>query len=289
MNEGTENRPKFGLTDYWRMLAKRGPRLPILYFLNAHLFDLQHRTDTHVWLPKDRYESRPENFEHGVLYMSSWTREIKRSFNALRELADDLDTFTFIDIGCGKGKVVLLWRKLLARSGIRQAVYGVDYYPPFIRIAQENSRKMFSHSGNFLHVDATTLDYSRFGKKLIVYLYNPFGEVILRKVLHGVKNEDVFVIYNNPVHASVLHEFDYELIYEHAGPYPNSQTRIFRRHAKAIAASPSDQLQAKPARDSAPKVLGEQPSNWIRSIARAHSMRRVSDAGTRQPAGHRKP
>lgn len=237
MNEATQSRPRFGLPDYWRMLSKRGPRLPVLYFLNAHLFDLLHRTDTHVWLPKEQYASRPENFEHGVLYMSSWTREIKRSFHALRALAGDLGMFTFVDIGCGKGKVVLLWQKLLARSGIRQTVYGIDYYPPFIATARENSGKMFSHPGNFLYADATTLDYSRFGKKLVVYLYNPFGEVILRKVLQRLKNADVFVIYNNPVHADVFPEFGYELVYEHAGLYPNSQTKIFRKRDVGMASA----------------------------------------------------
>lgn len=247
MNDAKKSQARFGLADYGRMLVKRGPRLPISYFLNAHLFDLQNRTDTHVWLTKDRYESRPDNFEHGVLYMSSWTSEIKRSFNALLTLADNLNTFTFIDIGCGKGKVVLLWQRLLARSGIRQTVYGLDYYEPFIKISQENSRKMFSHPGNFLHADATAFDYSRFGNKLIIYLYHPFGETILRKVLERVQNEEVFIIYSNPVHASVLPEFGYELVYEHLGPYPISQTRIFRRHVKAVATVPSACFQTNPA------------------------------------------
>jgi hypothetical protein len=45
----------FGFPDYWRIFKKYGPRLPLTYFLEAHLFDLIHKTNTQTWLPKDCY------------------------------------------------------------------------------------------------------------------------------------------------------------------------------------------------------------------------------------------
>ena len=219
----------FGFADYWRMLVKRGPRLPLSYFLNTHLFDILNKTDTHVWLPKEKFKNAPENFEHGVLYMSSWTSEVKRSFETLAALTRGSDDFTFIDIGSGKGKVVLLWKQLLARTRSRQRTIGIDYYDAFIKTSTLNHQKMFGGPGEFLLSDATKLRYSSFGKKLIVYLYNPFNAEILGKVLRQIDNEEVFVIYNNPVHAGLLLDHGFALVSDHNGWHPNCQTKIYKR------------------------------------------------------------
>lgn len=228
----------FGLPDYWRMFKKYGPRLPLAYFLEAHLFDLIHKTNTHMWLPKDCYGSKPENHDHGVHYMSSWTKEITKSFNILRMLVDDFSGFTFIDIGCGKGKVVLVWQKLLNKYKCKQNVFGIDYYEPLILLARSNHRVLFTGPGNFIWADATTVDFSCLGKKLIIYLYNPFDKNILGNVLQKLLSMDVFVIYNYPLHASTFLDHGFELIHHRSGFHPNSQTMIFRRNAM----KPSDEL-----------------------------------------------
>ncbi len=219
----------FGIKDYWNMFRKRGLRLPINYFLNAHLFDIMHRTDTHTWLPKEDFTDTPPNFAHGVLYMVSWTHEIQRSFQRVRLLVPDFATRTFIDIGCGKGKVVLVWQQLLQRIGLRQHVIGIDYYQPFIDIAQQNHHIVFGTTGQFLYADATTLDYTQFGNAFIVYLYNPFDDTILTKVLDVLAPFPTIIIYNNPVHHDVLLTHQYHVIDEHMGFHPNCQTRIYER------------------------------------------------------------
>ncbi len=217
----------FGLSDYWRMLRKRGLRLPINYFLNAHLFDLIRRTDTHTWLPKEHYLEHPPNFESGVFYMTSWTNEIRRSFFILNKLNLLSDPYVFIDIGCGKGKVCLTWQLLEQKYQRKHPqIIGIDYYEPFIKIAKQNFLTVFRTEGKFYLADATSFDFSGLNARLIVYLYNPFDDSIMDRVLKNLPVNTV-VIYNNPVHSSTFVENGFEVIYEHLGWHPNAQTIIF--------------------------------------------------------------
>lgn len=229
MSTTVDSQHSFGLKDYWKMFRKRGFRLPLYYFLNAHLFDIVHHTDTHTWLPKEDFADTPPNFAHGVLYMVSWTSEIRRSFHRVRQYAPDFATHTFIDIGCGKGKVVLVWQQLLRHAGITQRVIGIDYYQPFIDIAQHNHQVVFKSPGEFLYTDATTLDYAQLGSRFIIYLYNPFDDAILTHVLDALATFPTIIIYNNPVHHDVLLTHQYVMIDEHVGFHPNCQTRIYAR------------------------------------------------------------
>lgn len=222
----------FGLADYWRMLKARGPRLPIAYFLEAHLFDLRHGVDTHRWLPKDEFEETPENFEHGVLYMVSWTSAVRRAFRFVRaRLGARFEGYAFLDIGCGKGKVVLAWTRECRRAGLSQAIHGLDYYAPFVELARANHRRMFGSEGSFVCGDATKLQPGRFGKKLIVYLYNPFDRPILEAVLDRLAGTDTIVVYNNPLHADALTAKGWALVHETRGFHPNTWTMIFERPA----------------------------------------------------------
>jgi len=222
--------PRFGISDYARMLLKRGPRLPIHYFLNAHLFDLRHGTETHTWLPKSGFDNAPGNLAHGVLYMASWTSEVRWSFARLRAIAG-FERYTLLDIGCGKGKAVLEWTRLLRQHGIAQRVVGLDYYGPLLAIARNNHRIMFASEGEFLLADATTLDYDQFGNHLILYLYNPFDRKILGDVLARLpRGGDVIVIYNNPVEAGTVLAAGFSVMHTRHGFHPNCQTTLFRRN-----------------------------------------------------------
>lgn len=221
----------FGPIDYWRMLVKRGIRLPVNYFLDAHLFDLIHKTDTHTWLPKEAHIEKPPNFQEGTFYMTSWSSEIRRSFEALRERNLLNEDYVFMDIGCGKGKVCLTWQLLDEQhNGKKATITGIDYYEPLIHIARENHRKLFGSDGDYLVADATSIDFTHSTKRLVAYLYNPFSESILKKVADNFPPGTI-VIYNNPIHSDTLVGCGCELIHEHSGWHPNTQTRIYVKNA----------------------------------------------------------
>lgn len=103
----------FGFKNYLRMFRSKGIKLPVYYFFQAHLYDLIHGVDTHKWLPKTYLESDAAlNKNEYYIYMASWTCEIKNIFEKIKSyLGKNFSEYTFIDIGCGKGKVPIVWNQ----------------------------------------------------------------------------------------------------------------------------------------------------------------------------------
>lgn len=220
---------RFGARDYLRMFKKRGLRLPVSYFLNAHLFDLVHKTDTHTWVPKETYETRPPNFDAGFLYMTSWTSEIKRTYNFLLRNGFLPEDYVFLDLGCGKGKVCLLWRLLELKNGRDVAdIVGIDYYEPLVELARANHTRVFNDVGNFVFSDVIDFDFAQFRKPLVVYAYNPFNARLIANVANRLNPGSVF-IYNNPAHGDVFNSSDFERVFDHPGWHPNAHTIVFRK------------------------------------------------------------
>jgi len=73
--------------------------------------------------------------------------------------------YTFVDIGCGKGKVVLAWKEELKKYNIDAEVVGIEYYRPLLDIAINNYRKLFAEDGRLYEADASTFTYENIGSK----------------------------------------------------------------------------------------------------------------------------
>jgi len=209
-------------------------------FRQRKLFDLKYGTDTATNFMKPEFKPVP-NLEHGKHYMASWTKEVVHAYKIARNfLGPSFSAYQFIDLGCGKGKACLVWRLQCMKDKVKQDVLGVDYYPPFIDIARENSKKIFGDSGHFLMAGAETINYQGFDKPLIIYLYNPFDAVILAKTLDKLLELPVLVIYNIPSHRSTLIHYGYQLLYVKQGHNQNEDTQIFvsprmqTKHLKSV-------------------------------------------------------
>lgn len=215
----------FGLKNYFFMWKKRGFRLPIYYFLQTHLFDLIYRTDTHIWLPKENYVDKPENFKNGVLYMSSWTFIIKKSTRKVFKLfrLNPMDV-ALIDIGCGKGKVLCVWNKMFPRI---YKILGIDYSPELLKICEENLKKISALNIEVSCIDASDLTLNLDCKYYVFYLYNPFDTRILSKFLDRIKDKKAIIIYSNPVFSKILIENNFKEYYRKVGWHPNANFMIF--------------------------------------------------------------
>jgi len=120
--------------------------------------------------------------------------------DALRSIPDDVTKYTFVDVGCGKGRTLFL----ASAFGI-QRVIGVEISPALVRIARENAAKWKSGS-NIEIVCADASDWTWPPENLIIFLYNPFDSLILLKVLANLhksilaKPRAVWIIYCSPSH-----------------------------------------------------------------------------------------
>ena len=210
---------KFSCLDYYRMFRFGGVRLVYNYFRNNHLFDLIHKVDTHSRILKKDFKEIPSNFCHGVLYMSSWDVVIKESSEYVLEKFGGQD-LSFIDIGCGKGKVLLYW--LLKIKAIRGPVIGVEYSLDIADICKKNLTTICGAGrSQVLNVDVTKICLLRTAARNVFYLYNPFDGVILRKFIENSCLVGDVVIYNNPVNIDVFDEGHWKLNMRKQGFHPN--------------------------------------------------------------------
>ncbi|WP_416652556.1 class I SAM-dependent methyltransferase [Candidatus Pseudothioglobus sp. Uisw_086] len=216
---------KFGFNDYLRMWKKRGIRLPFSYFFQAHLFDLVHRKDTHMWLPKEKYIDSPKNFESGVLYMSSWTNTIKLSTNkAVNLLSLNPKNTAFIDIGCGKGKVLCMWNKMFPKA---KHIIGIDYSPQLIEICEKNLHQTSKLKVELICADVTEIELEFNCEVFLFYLFNPFDSKILNKFLKKISNKKAVIIYNNPIHKTTIVDNGFNEHFDKESWHPNASFAIF--------------------------------------------------------------
>lgn len=209
----------FGPKDYINMYRKYGVRLPIYYFLENHLFDIINKVDTHKRLLKDEFYETPPNFEESQIYMASFKSVIKNTISKIYQLEkDNFKDFTLIDIGSGKGKVLILWKSFLEKNNLQNDIIGIEHNKFLLDISRknlDNSHKVTLMSGDLFEVN---MQYSEL--KAIYYLYNPFSEKILDKLLNIV-NEKSYFIYNNPVFIESFLKNNYKIVAENKGFHPN--------------------------------------------------------------------
>jgi SAM-dependent methyltransferase len=120
------------------------------------------------------------------------------------------DAFTFIDIGSGKGRTLLLASEYPFRK-----IVGVEILPALHEIAKENLYRYRSDSQKCFALEAICGDGSDFpfsGDPLVLYLFNPLLESGLRRMIDSLHKSlsahprAAYVIYHNPLLERVLIE-----------------------------------------------------------------------------------
>lgn len=198
-----------------------------LEYQERERFDMEYGTNTHIPLAVTGFHA-VDNLEHGKAYMASWTSEIRTSFVRVNHwLGESFSRHTFIDIGCGKGKVPIVWRLECRQRGLVQRICGIDYYPPFVRLARANHQTVFATPGEFMVADAAAFDYAALATPLIVYLYNPFDAVILSRVLKKLRDIPTLIVYNIPTHSEEMARSGFWLLESRRGDNQNQNTMLF--------------------------------------------------------------
>jgi SAM-dependent methyltransferase len=120
----------------------------------------------------------------------------------------DFSEFVFIDIGSGKGRVLLM-----AADYPFRRIVGVELLPELHRVAQENIAKYKSNMQRCFHVETICGDARDFifpPEALVLYLFNPLPErglvQLIRKLEQSLQAlpRPVFVLYHSPLLEHVL-------------------------------------------------------------------------------------
>ena len=120
----------------------------------------------------------------------------------------NLSECTFIDIGSGKGRVLLM-----AADYPFRRILGVELIPELHRIAKENIGKYKSDSQQCFAIDSIQGDASEFifpPEPTVLYLFNPLPESGLATMVSNLEHSlrehprPMFVLYHNPLLEPVL-------------------------------------------------------------------------------------
>src|ERR1700683_1463704 len=135
-------------------------------------------------------------------------REMLETFS--QQSCFDFRDFTFIDLGSGKGRTLLM-----ASDYPFRRILGVELLPELHRTARENLSEYKSETQKCFALESICTDATEFRFPLeptVLFLFNPFPEAGLRRVIGGLERSvrehprAVYVVYHNPELGHALDE-----------------------------------------------------------------------------------
>lgn len=126
----------------------------------------------------------------------------------MARLKIDFHEFTFIDIGSGKGRVLLM-----AADYPFRRIQGIELLPELHRVAEGNIEKYKSDSQRCFKVESYCSDAREFAfpaEPTVLYLFDPLPEADLVEMLANLEQSlgehprPVYVLYHNPLLGRVL-------------------------------------------------------------------------------------
>jgi 16S rRNA G966 N2-methylase RsmD len=175
-----------------------------LISLLDYLFDFRYGTDTVSHVELKNLDINSENYSRGHRYASTPAVAFKKLMNTI-EFPDDS---VFVDMGSGKGKMLLL----APRFGFKRVV-GVEFSEKLCECAQKNIsiyQEKTKLNANIEVIHSDVVNYKIKDEENVFYLFNPFNEVVLKKVLDNIyssieKNpRPVYLIYYIPYYKKII-------------------------------------------------------------------------------------
>ncbi len=172
-----------------------------------HPFDLAHGVDTMglvygETLFAERAHARPQDGVH--YWVTGYYGITPSAFNAALARLDLVwSRFTFVDVGCGKGRAMLLAWRLPFRE-----IAGVELAPELAAVAERNlaafqaTWRQSRVPARVTAGDATSVALP--AGPLVLFLYHPFAGPVMRRFLNHVKAavaaepREVYLLYANP-------------------------------------------------------------------------------------------
>jgi SAM-dependent methyltransferase len=217
------------LLHWWRLTWFSYQKLGIWRLLRsrciAHLrrktarhddFDQRYGTDTAASLTPGEAALTGDQAQHAWTYTPIAVTDFHRMIADLSLPEDALSACTFIDIGSGKGRAVLL-----AASYPFQHVMGVEMSTLLHQAATQNVARFQAHVPTcppitLLCQDATTFPFPE--TSLVLYFFHPFDETVMARVIESLRQavqrvpRTVFLLYNRGVN---LQPYPSELLSVH--------------------------------------------------------------------------
>jgi SAM-dependent methyltransferase len=162
-------------------------------------FDLLHGTDTAGIIKVYKLDSVTDSYIHSHGYEPCETGRLRK---ALATPAIARENYEFVDIGCGKGRALIV----ASEMGFRK-VTGVEISPMLSKVASKNL-EVCGIEGTIVNGDASTFSIPE--SHCVCYLFDPFGKRMMEKFSENAKErikhsaQDLWIIYQAPEYRRVF-------------------------------------------------------------------------------------
>ena len=175
-----------------------------------HPFDRKFATDTGGYLPPEELVTGQAhdalNYGYSAIAPSVFREACRRWTETLPAVSGKVEAYSFVDVGAGKGRAILL----AAQQPFRKVV-GVELNPDLASIARRNVGLSFERCKARIRVVQEDAANFRWPKgPLLVYLYNPFDCSLIQQIAEDLAatakpgRGPVDLLYVNPTCAHVL-------------------------------------------------------------------------------------
>jgi SAM-dependent methyltransferase len=185
-----------------RSLLEKIPVLQHLYgtgWERTHPFDRAHGTDTSGVVSADALPPDEASRVHAVCYAGSQPGVLRAALAMLPAVSH----CTFVDLGCGKGRALLVASEWPFRD-----IVGVELSPALAAVARRNAARIAALHPGRPAIRVVVGDASTFplpAGDLVIFLYHPFDAELVARVVSGIEAalaagpRRIHVIYYNPV------------------------------------------------------------------------------------------
>jgi hypothetical protein len=154
------------------------PVLKTIGNARCRAWDLVYGVDTCGEIPLVNLDFQSQNKASGHAYHSLHPSVIRAAFGALSIQHED---YTFVDFGCGKGRVLLI-----ASSFPFRRIVGLEFAPALAETARRNLNSYRSSHVKCSEIEVITrdaVDYELEPEPQMLFFYNPFRRSLLDKIL----------------------------------------------------------------------------------------------------------
>lgn len=168
-------------------------------------FDREFGTDTAGTVPLWKLRIDSPNATEGIRYQACNSDWIRHSIEGLPVEPED---YVFVDLGSGKGRALLV-----ASDYPFRRVLGVEFSPELHAVAARNIGRYQTLRGKCHDVVSLCADAASWElpvENLVLFLYNPFGECVLRSVLANLRaslerhDRSIYLVYHHAVFSGLL-------------------------------------------------------------------------------------
>jgi SAM-dependent methyltransferase len=178
---------------------------------SIHPFDRAHHVDTGGLIFADGLSAGHEHDIHSAGYYATAPSLLRGAIAHWRETLEPsvrLSDYAFVDIGCGKGRVVMLASEYAFRE-----VIGVELNPQLASVARRNlhrwmSRKRACPNVRIAHTDALSFPLPE--GPVVLFFFNSFEEEMVRMWLDSLveaaaaRTAPIDLIYMHPEHQNCV-------------------------------------------------------------------------------------